>query len=91
MRPVIVLSPPEELASGLVAGFFCRKLLRDEFAGGVTLARALLSGLSSFECGNDGALDDFLLEHITLPSIAEQPPRPGLWALWANASWRRQD
>jgi hypothetical protein len=86
--PVLIVSPREELKSGLVDGLIRHEVLPQEFEAGRTAAEALVDALSKFIAGNDDALNEFLLDFQTLPDLSlYQVPRPGLWALWTNPRW----
>jgi hypothetical protein len=88
MYPVLIVSPQEELKSGLVDGFLRTDLLPREFEAGRAVGESLVHALANFMAGDDDALNGYLLEYQVLPDLAHYPvPRPGLWALWVNPRW----
>jgi hypothetical protein len=88
LYPVLIVSPPERLESGLLAGFLRTELLSQEFEAGRQAGEALVNALSSFMAADDEALNEYLLENKKLPDLFLYPvPRPRWWALWANPRW----
>ena len=66
--PVLVVTPMDELRSGLLAGFLCPRLLEREFEEGINRGQQLLCQIESFEKGQD--------EEHRLVTIGKPEPQP---------------
>jgi predicted patatin/cPLA2 family phospholipase len=88
--PVFVITPKDDLRSGLLTGFLYPRLLREEFELGQCVAYAVLEAMTLFISGNDAALDAFLLDNAVLEAVPSSVPQPGWWALWTHVKWLRR-
>ena len=85
--PVLIVSPRQELESGLMNGFLRPHILPGEFDAGLEAASNLTHAMEAFLDGDANALDPYLLDHRQLPTLPPTVPRPECWALWTNPRW----
>lgn len=87
LRPVLLIQPDGELKSGLVRGFICTDILREEFEQGYEQGLRLRAALRKFELGDDEALSTHLLESCAVPLLGSRSPKSSFWKYWVNSRW----